>query len=158
MLHYIIDAFNVTRCGAAADLHRSGDEHRDLLAYIHENSLTGSPRNRVTIVFDGYQPEGFCNHYPGLTVRFSNSGKADPLIMDLVRGHENPGILVVVSDDREIQEVVRSCGGKAMGSAGFLSRKSARPSHRRAPEAGGKNKKMEREITRELSELWLDEE
>lgn len=155
MLQYILDAFNLTRSGAVGRLADSNDEHRDLIYFISEKHLTGSTRNRVTIIFDGHQPAGFRNPQPRFQIRFSNNLTADEVIRKLVAGHKQPGNLIVVSDDREIRDCVGALGARTVGSREFLT------GGRRMP-AGGGDKKLDpglgREITDELSRYWLDED
>lgn len=153
MQRFILDAFNITRSGAVRRLADAKDEYRELIYFISENRLTGSPRNAVTIVFDGYEPDGFRNPQPRLQVRFSNNQKADDVICRLVAAGKNNGSVTVVSNDREIRDSVRSHGARVMSCEEFLS------GGRKQIVAGGDDKKLDsassREITDELGQLWL---
>ena len=108
-LQYIIDAYNIInhpqfRPGAR----RSSSIQSSLAGFIRSNRLSGSRKNKVIIVFDGYPPCG--EKMPedaGLACLFSRMIEADELIKRLVEESGNPGNIVVVSDDKGVQMAVK---------------------------------------------------
>ncbi|MFA6129861.1 MAG: NYN domain-containing protein [Candidatus Omnitrophota bacterium] len=108
-LQYIIDAYNLInhpRFKPGAKVH--SNIQNSLAEFIKLNRLSGSPKNRVILVFDGYPPaRGQVPEEDGLLCLFSRMIEADELIKRLVEESGNPGNIVVVSDDKGVQMAVR---------------------------------------------------
>lgn len=92
-----------------------------MLDLVKSKHLTGSPKNQVTVVFDGYPDETIDYGRLGLEVIFSKSDTADEKIRKIIQKSQNPRIAVVVSDDKEIVLFIRACGARPMAVVEFLS-------------------------------------
>jgi len=159
-LQYIIDAYNIInhpqfRPGAR----RSSSIQSSLAGFIRSNRLSGSRKNKVIIVFDGYPPCG--EKMPedaGLACLFSRMIEADEMIKKLVEESGQPRNIIVVSDDRAVQSAVRILGGRVSGVEEFIcGRKSLRALDYRCQEKEESKvsySKME-EINAELRKKWL---
>lgn len=153
MLLYIIDGFNVIY--KIPDLRDSADPRSELIAYIRKNRLTGSRNNRVIIVFDGKADMNLREQE--FTVLFSDDRTADDIIKGKVSRMKNKKQAMVVSDDMEIRTTVKSEGANILSVADFV--KIKKKTHQ-AKEDITKDisYSLQREITEELSKLWLKKE
>ena len=157
-LQYVIDGHNITKHNAfTRNIKTRLDLRNALLPFIKNNHLTGSPKNAIIIVFDGY-PDAFCQSGSGSDeVIFSFDISADEKIIKLLEKSPRRQDTVVVSDDRELRFLVRSLGAKVMGVEDFILPK----------EKGRKIKTDEAEteltfiqkhdINEELKKIWLKE-
>ena len=154
MLVYIIDGFNVLH--QIPGLSASSQPHKDLIDYISKNSLCGSSRNKVTVVFDGYPPpDKFSSG--GFRVLYSCELKADDVIMRQVEASKNRHDLRVVSDDRQIRDHARMHRAGNIGTEEFLQlAKKTVP----APDTEAKDISytLQKQITDEMRQVWLKEE
>jgi hypothetical protein len=84
-LRYIIDAYNLINHPLFSPRSRKlPDPRRALADFIISNRLTGSRKNKVVLVFDGYPPSGEAPAEEGLTCLFSRMIEADDLIRKLL--------------------------------------------------------------------------
>ncbi|MFA7706655.1 MAG: NYN domain-containing protein [Candidatus Omnitrophota bacterium] len=128
-LQYIIDAYNIINHPQFRPRARKSLNIQSLLAdFIILNRLTGSRKNKLILVFDGYPPQG--EKMPdaeGLVCLFSRLIEADEVIKKLVEESGQPANIIVVSDDKGIQTVVRFLGAKISSVEEFIcGKKSAR--------------------------------
>src|SRR3990167_8989179 len=100
MLVYIIDGYNLTHKIAA--LKKSAAPQRDLITYIQKNRLTGSPNNKVIIVFDGNLDASLRREFGFCELIGSADKSADEVIKKKVLTLKPRSEVVVVTDDREI--------------------------------------------------------
>lgn len=160
-LQYIIDGFNIINHPQFTRRHKhSASPGVSLLTFIRANRLTGSPKNKVIIVFDGYPESG---EYAGgagqdsdFAVIFSRKISADEKIKKIVEESANRKNIVVVSDDREIGFMVKSLGACSIGVEKFIAQ---------GEESGERRKKdsqpqeltysQKHAIDKELRKLWL---
>jgi len=146
MLVYIIDGFNLAH--KIPQVKKSADIHLDLIRYIKSKKLTGSRNNKVTVVFDGRtDPEAAKEAV--FKVIFSGPVSADDIIKDKVRKAKNKKQIVVVSDDREIRDFVKSQGARVCNVMDFVK------TDKRAKKEGKEiSYALQNEITEEMRKIW----
>ncbi len=156
-LQYIIDGYNViTHSRFTQQLPvRPGDSRVALLESIRTNRLSGSPNNRVTVIFDGYPDTAALKGANDIRVIFTQEESADERIKKIVEGSAVPKATVVVSDDKEIKFIVRACGARCMGVEEFLGQgRKAEGKTREAQSPELTYSQMEK-INKELRKIWL---
>jgi predicted RNA-binding protein with PIN domain len=123
----------------------------------------GSPRNTVTVVFDGY-PAGFGEDLSSgnVHVLFACNRSADDRIKDIVQKAPLKKSMIVVTNDRAIQYAVRALGAKVLSVEDFLHKAHPSPSSgstdtQKAQTGLKKNisDRDKRHINSELEDLWL---
>jgi len=156
-LQYVIDGYNIINHPQFHRRHRLSDNPQAaLLAFIKTERLTGSPKNKIAIVFDGYPPSGISLDGAEAGFIFSRKINADEKIKKIVEESANRKNIVVVSDDKEIKFMVKSLGARALGVEEFIAREEK-------SERGEKKEALKQElnytqidaINKELSKLWL---
>ena len=153
MLIYIIDGFNLAHKVPA--LKQSTSPYYDVVHYIKQRRLTGSHNNKVIIVFDGHGSLDSAREKE-FEVIFSREESADNVIKHMLQKMKNKSQVLVVSDDREIQNYTKRERANSVRIADFLKIKKQR-------ERGesGEDKEisypLQREITDELRKIWLKE-
>jgi predicted RNA-binding protein with PIN domain len=130
------------------------DQRLHLIRFIEQFTPQGSPKNQVTIVFDGH-PDIFGGMSSlSAKVIFSHGESADDKIKTIVSESKNVRNIVVVSDDRDIQYAVRALGAKVSSVKGFLSK--GKSVYKDLPEPEKDISKIdEAKITSELERIWL---
>ena len=166
-LEYIVDGYNVIHNRLFAQVNnRASSPRLGLLECILCQRLTGSSRNRVTVVFDGYPQAGYADaEFPSIIrVIFSEDKTADERIAYIVEHASNPKNMVVVSDDNEIRYFIKSLRAKSLSVEEFFTpffKKETRLSRLGADEDKRNCTKHElsfsqkRQINQELKKLWL---
>ena len=121
-LQYIIDAYNVINHPQFSPASRGFSGVQSLLAdFIRLNRLTGSRKNKVILVFDGYPAQGQAvPEDSGLVCLFSRMIEADEKIKKLIEESAQPGNIIVVSDDRQVQSGARLLGARVCGVKEFI--------------------------------------
>ena len=115
-LQYIIDGYNlINQQHLAAAGKKTRSDKVSLLNFIKLNRLTGSSKNKVTIVFDGFPDSRDAQIESDIAIIYSRKISADDLIRKLLEEYANKKNIVVVSNDREIQDFVKLCGAIVMG-------------------------------------------
>ena len=167
-LHYIIDGYNLINHPLFAQVSKkSPDSRLALLEFISIKKPCGSPKNKVSLVFDGYPPDIYKTRYayPGIDVIFSKSLTADEKIKAMLEKALNCRVIVVVSDDKEIKFFARATGARATGIEEFIN--SAVPDitalDRKKNFKTPKSESLKPELTyvqinkinKELKNLWL---
>jgi predicted RNA-binding protein with PIN domain len=156
-LQYIIDGYNVVNHPSFNRSNNIQQVREKLVGLIKEKRLCGSPRNKVTVVFDGYPGgQNSTDFAPGINIIFSGDISADEKIKRLVENSDNPKNIIVVSDDNEIKSFVKSCGSRGEAAEDFIGRKK----HPRAPESRDLlktdlNYSQISKINKELAQRWL---
>lgn len=120
-LHYILDGYNIIYKVSSLWSSSIQKSREKLIRYIQNNRPQGSLKNKVTIVFDGTTdvPEYPQATYP-IEVIFTHKITADAYIIQLIKKAANPKIMVVVSDDRGIQEKARLSDAKIISVKTFF--------------------------------------
>lgn len=161
-LQYVIDGYNVINHPFFA-LRRNKkirDQRDALISLIEERRLTGSPKNKTTVVFDGYpnpsDTRHSSNNEEGVKIVFSREESADEKIKMLVESSRNPKTIVVVTDDRQIQSSVKFLNAQVIGVEDFITRRE-RLSRKAADNESDKkvNYSQMHSINQELRKLWL---
>jgi predicted RNA-binding protein with PIN domain len=156
-LQYIIDGYNVIKHSRFVQQlpSRPGDSRVALLESIRTNRLAGSPKNRVTVIFDGYPDTTALRGASDIRVIFTGEESADERIKKIVEVSVIPKATVVVSDDKEIKFIVRSFGARCLGVEEFLGQgRKAQGKAREAQNPELTYSQME-EINKELRKIWL---
>ncbi len=159
MLHYIIDGYNVLKQLPHLERRTLKDGRFGLIRYFEICRPQGSIKNKVTIVFDGKSEVNLPSQYElrktNLEIVFSQDETADDKIKKLIRRIPNPKQVIVVTDDRELQQGVRMYGIKAIPVKEIVRKKSHQPDEKNVKIKATLNiEEMER-ITKELEEVWL---
>ena len=149
-LHYFIDGYNVIRSDARLDAGSFDARRERLLAWIEERNLCGSPRNAVTVVFDGKPGPGWTPWRGRARVVFTYEEDADTVIKRSVDESSRPRDAVVVTDDRAIQRWVGGAKARVVGCADFLRGARAAGALRRGKVDAGEAA----EINEELKRVW----
>ena len=128
-LLYIIDAYNIINHPQFSHRTRKSPNIQSSLAnFIRLNRLSGSAKNKVILVFDGYPPQG--ERMPegdGLACVFSRMVEADEIIKRIVEESGQPRNIIVVSDDKGVQSAVRFLNARISSVEEFIcGKKSAR--------------------------------
>lgn len=162
-LQYIIDAYNLINHPQFNPSSRGcSGVQGSLVEFIRMNRLTGSPKNKVIIVFDGYPKAGQdIPEEPGMLCLFSRTIEADEKIMKLVEESAQRRNIIVVSDDRQVQMGARLLAAQTCGVKEFICGKKNKG---RPPSLGSEERdddkisysKMQK-INAELKKRWLAE-
>jgi len=160
-LQFIIDGYNLIKHPLAAQAFRSSADSRiQLISLIKNKKLTGSLKNKVTIVFDGYPDSHNPIEDSGMDIVFSRRISADEFIKKILESYASKKNIVVVSDDREIKYFAKDSGAKALGIGEFIAPVSRQKELRRRgenlmQEEAKVNYTQMSKINAELKKLWL---
>ncbi len=124
---------------------------------LSQDRLCGSPRNKITVVFDGYRDRSFENRDSDIHVVFSENVTADQKIKKLIEGSANPKNIIVVTDDKEIKLFARLFKCKAMGVAEFIPEKAKMDKSEKEPLKAELTYSQRQKINEEFRRLWLKE-
>lgn len=155
-LEFVIDGYNIIKHPLLNKLLKPGkDPHLALFNFIKLNHLTGSAKNKLTVVFDGYpnNQDGAVFSKTGLV--FSKSISADEKIKHIVEGSLNPKNLIVVSDDKEVRISSRMLRAKVMGVAEFLSLREKLHYRKEEDIKEDLSFSQKQKINEELRKIWL---
>jgi predicted RNA-binding protein with PIN domain len=124
-LQYVIDGYNIIKHPLFINElnKKSQDSRAALLDYILRNRLCGSKKNKIIIIFDGYQDSRYPNPDTEIEVIFSRKESADEKIKRIIFESKNVKNIVVVSDDKEIKFFSRSYGATVRGVGDFFKYK-----------------------------------
>lgn len=157
-LHYIIDGYNIINHPRVTRTFKTSiDPRLYLLSFIKTKRLTGSPKNKATLVFDGY-PASYSSDYNDaeINIIFARKISADEKIKMLVEESGNRKNIVVVSDDKDIKFFAKSSGAKPMGVEEFIGCKKQDNSEKERDLVKPKlNYSQVEQINQELKALWL---
>jgi len=136
------------------ELKTSQPSRQALLPFIRDKHLTGSSKNPIRIIFDGYPESGFKAQEE---VIFSCDISADEKIVKLLEKSERRKEAVVVTDDRELRFLVRSLGAKVLSVEEFLLPLSSAGKKRKKETEPELSFTQKHAINAELRKLWLKE-
>lgn len=162
-LHFILDGYNLIKQDTRLAFLRLEAGRLALLKQIQAKDLRGSPKNCVTVVFDGQIAATQESFSCGIKVVYTSAETADDWIKRFVEDSPAPKNIVVVTDDKDIRHFVRACGAAILGSREFLE---GRRLSRRQADTAQKLKQtqtdkkeissaLEQKITSEMSRVWL---
>jgi len=120
-MEYIIDGFNVIKTSFIKKYEKFGIEKaQEFLVDILEKYKRKHPSVEITIVFDGKSPNISFYQRRRIKIIFSNEISGDEKIMKILENKKNKTNILVVSDDREIQEFSKILGSKFLKVVEFL--------------------------------------
>lgn len=149
--HFILDGYNVLHSSRRwSELPREQQRIR-FLAFLEERRLTGSERNTVTVVLDGYAANSKTTSLKFIKIVFSGDRDADSVIKERVTELQNPKDVIVVTNDRGLQAAIRGSGARVMSCEDFFKLDAQKPprGQRRKVDASGAAS-----INAELKRLW----
>jgi predicted RNA-binding protein with PIN domain len=158
-LQYVIDGYNIINHPQFNRKSRSSSGPCSrLLSFIRQNRLTGSPKNKVIVVFDGYPlSEDTLPPDCAVNVVFSRKISADEKIKRIVEESAGRKNMVVVSDDKEIRFLVRPLGVRLMSVEEFIAPKDKSAARRpKDIEAQELTYTQMHKINEELRKIWLE--
>lgn len=128
-----------------------------LLEFIRVNRLCASPKNKITVVFDGHSDlASQISDKTDISIIFSKSETADERINRIVEKAANPREVVVVSDDKEIIFFAKSSGAKVLSVQEFINRgKNLINPQRKEPLKLELSYSQMHKINQELRQIWL---
>lgn len=159
-LQYIIDGYNLINHPLFLKVRKPAIENpqKQLLVFLRTQRLTGSSKNKVFIIFDGYPLKGIVpgENLTHIQVIFSLRLSADEKIKMLVEESANRKNIVVVSDDKEIGYTVKALGARIMRIEEFINSKqkymSLKDKGLITPEI---SYSQMHKINQELRKIWL---
>lgn len=156
-LQYVIDGYNIIHHPIFTGLcnKKIKDPRSALLDLIKTKRLTGSPKNKAVIVFDGYNNLS-CRMEDAdeISVIFSGDQTADERINNIVKKSANPKNVFVVSDDKEIKLSAKLAGAKTKSVEEFIGPKIGRQI-KEEPLKSELNLSQMFQINAELRKIWL---
>ena len=157
-LQYIIDGYNLINhplFGRRSNK-KIKNQRLALLDLIRSARLSGSPKNKVIVVFDGYPglEEDYISN-AAISVVFSRSQTADERIKKITEKFANPKNTITVSDDKELRLCIRSLKGKVLGVEEFICSKEIPAEDKDNEIKVELNFSQKDRINQELKKLWL---
>jgi predicted RNA-binding protein with PIN domain len=157
-LHYIIDGYNILHHPNLAPANKEiHNPKAALLEFIKANRLTGSLKNKISLVFDGYpDASGKNGNNADIEIIFSRHESADERIKRMVENSSSRKNIIAVSDDKEIRFCVKAAGAACLSVEEFTHLK-VRPSHLQKTDT----RKTElsysqiQKINQEFKKIWL---
>lgn len=150
-LHFILDGYNIIKKIPDFSSKKLKDARKSFIRLIEEKRLTGSKKNKVTIVFDGEQDLCFKEEQP-FKIIFTKD--ADQKIKDMVEKEKILKNIVVVTDDKEIKFSVKPLGVNVLDTEIFL-RKIRKKKIQKEDLKSEISLQEQFEITEELKSIWL---
>jgi predicted RNA-binding protein with PIN domain len=158
-LHYVIDGYNLINHSAFLEFaEKSKDQRIALASLIVNKKLCGSPKNKISLVFDGYPPSPEANNnFMGIDLIFSRGSSADEKIKTIAEKSSGPKNKIVVSDDKEIRFCVRAAGAGVLSVEEFMRPVKGERRSLEDKEALKKelNYSQVQSINQELEKRWL---
>lgn len=155
-LHYIIDGYNIINHPYFIRAVKTSREPQlSLLAFIRTQRLTGSVKNKATVVFDGYSAPSLSGYNEtGIDIIFSRKISADEKIKMLIEESSQRKIILVVSDDKDIKLFTKFLGARSVGVEEFINRKKTENLKKDLLKPELTYSQTE-QINRELKKIWL---
>ncbi len=149
-LHYLIDGYNVIWSHERFLGGTLQSQRERLLRFIEDERPTGSPRNEITVVFDGREDVDSPPWRGVARVIFSVGQDADTVIKKKVDALTNPSIAIVVTDDIAIQRWVKAAKAKVLSCKDFLALATPKTTQRPA----GIDPTVRTQINEEFGRIW----
>ena len=156
-LRYIIDGNNCLHHPDFTYPKNTPDSRLALSDFILKQKLTGSRKNQVMFVFDGYPRthEQAKSPADNIEIIFSRKETADQTIKRLLEKAANAKNIIVVSDDKEIRIFTRLIGARALGVRDFIRRKDKLIVAQTADLKPELTYTQMHKINQELRKIWL---
>ena len=154
-MHFLIDGYNLiwsTDRFFSKSSVREGtlQQQRESLLRFLENARMGT----VTVVFDGQEDMDSPRWRGEVGVIFSRGEEADEVIKRKVTQASNPAVLVVVTDDREVDRWARLSKAKVLSCKEFLREADKKSKRRPGTPSGSLGREEAVAINDELKRLW----
>jgi predicted RNA-binding protein with PIN domain len=146
--HFVVDGYNLLYALAEMPGGRWEDKRKALLARLASERPQG--QNRLTVVFDSRQGLGDRADQGDIRVLYPAGQTADDWIIAYVRKTPNPRVVIVVTDDQGIRQMIRGTGAAWMGTQDFLKQGQTKRNPGRTYETLDPD-----DITEELKKKWL---
>ena len=134
------------------------ESRESLLRYLEEGNFCGSPKNQITIVFDGKPGIWYPKKVSVIKIAFSSKETADDLIRRLVEQAKNKKSLYVITNDKPLGQSVRGLGAKTLSIEDFFGKinhgSSALPKEKAFNGEKDISKVDEFKINDELKKIW----
>lgn len=156
MLWYIIDGWNLIH--KIPQVKSSSFPRRDFISFVKNHKLTGSYKNKVTIVFDGAIQIDEIERESQFEIIFSDNLKADDVIKKKVLNCKNKKNLIVVSDDREVIGQARREGAGFMRVDEFLKKNEEKKLQKKKEKQKNISYSLQKEITDQMRGIWLKDD
>jgi predicted RNA-binding protein with PIN domain len=150
-LHYIIDGYNLIWSHDRFSGGTLQSQRERLLRFVEDERPTGSPRNEITVVFDGREDVDGPPWRGVARVIFSIGQDADTVIKRKVDALANPSVAVVVTDDVAIQRWVKAAKAKVLSCQQFLALAAPKTAPRRASAIDAETRTQ---INEEFGKIW----
>ncbi len=150
-LHYFIDGYNLIWSDERFAGGTLQAQRERLLRFLENERPTGSPRNEITVVFDGREDVDGPPWRGVARVIFSIGQDADTVIKKKVDALSNPSVAVVVTDDVAIQRWVKSAKAKVLPCKEFLALAAPKTVRRRMPVL---DLETRTQINEEFGKIW----
>jgi len=152
-LHYLLDGYNIVKKIPHLSDKNLEAARAGFYSLIETRRPQGSPRNKITIVFDGKSGVGPHLEHSSLEVIFTRDKSADDEIKEIIRKVKNRARLVLVSDDRHLRLDVRAMGARIISVDEFLNQGRRKlPNREEGKEIPFD---VEYKVNLELRKLWL---
>ena len=161
-LQYIIDGYNLLnhpRPSRVFDRQRSATPAEKIISLIKRQRLTGSSKNKVTVVFDGYPPSGQSPVAErGMEIIFARGVSADEKIKTMVERSANPKNIFVVSDDKEIRFMIKALGAASLTIDDFINQGKDPNCAAKADDSSELKLRISEmeQVNKEFRKLWLE--
>ncbi len=158
MKHFIIDGYNALFT-IKPFLRKQYQSREGFVQYLRIAKPFGSVRNRVTVVFDGRDNALYRQKHSSVpvSVLYSDNKEADEIIIRMVKNAKRSSEIIVVSDDREIKEMVSMMGAETLPVKEFF-KSLTQKKKRHEEEKPDPTSKAGKEITEEMKKVWEVEE
>jgi predicted RNA-binding protein with PIN domain len=150
MLHYLVDGYNLLYALPQMPAGSWQDKRLERLKWLLKAKPYG--KNQATVIFDNRQGWGNEERYFDLSIIYTSGETADDWIIRKVRETNNPRVLVVVSNDKGIERMIRGTGARWTSAQYFVNAAPSEEPSAPPTEAENQNRST---ITDELRKRWL---
>lgn len=157
-LTYVIDGYNLINHPLFVRNHKEGKlPQLALLNFIKSKHLTGSSKNTIYLVFDGYRPfELAIDASKDNNMIFSCDASADDKIRKIVEQAKNKKEMMIVSDDRDLCTSIKHLGAKIISIEDFVGEKqSVKNQKEKLLKKQDLNYSQIDAINKEMRDIWL---
>lgn len=153
-MRFLVDGYNVTKRDPSTSSLSLEAQRDALLSRLSVRGRDLLGEGKITVVFDGVAGGNARSTRGPLEVRYTRGESADDVIVRLAEG----GDATVVTSDAGLAWRASTAGARVLAAEMCFGER--RPKRRGAPPAGGGSglPRGAHEITRELKELWLNDE
>ncbi|MFH1874414.1 MAG: biotin--[acetyl-CoA-carboxylase] ligase [Pseudomonadota bacterium] len=150
MLIYLIDGNNLYH--AIPEIADLAEPRIALISYIRKLRLCGSVKNRVILVFDGFESPDIVQERE-YEVLFGKNKSADEVIKQEISKKRHKRQLMVVSDDHSILDYAKMEGAQILRIKDFLKKPA---NTKTEPKEQFLSQQTITQITKELEDIWVN--